>query len=757
MTQPLFYKDFLSAQSKPVTEKTLGRKGVSLAHLVQNKIPVPPFFIIPADWYSKFVARIFKDKQVSSLEDFRKSISSLTLDEETKALIAAEYGKLSGFGKAWVAARSSVVATSHEQTSFSGLLASKLNIRGSQEIEAALKEVYLSLFTDRTYDYLKRNKISYGDVSTAVIIQKMIQAEVSGIMYTYDPITNNPSHVSIEAVFGLGDVLAEGSVNPDIYTVSKESLDIVEKKIVPQEWMKVRKMGDANELEHLQKITISQMWQYSQKLDDMLIRELTKLADVVEKSFGEPQIIEWAMERGSLYILQAKPLSHASENTFQKVQEVSRKVTTASDLDSFSKIADSTPLIITKDTKPEKPAPVLPPETLLFTGIAAGTGVAYGEALLLPNAESISGEALAHLQSTISKRHILFVNEFTATLEPLFALAGGVVSNFGGANSDVGLLTRSANIPAVVGTRIGTTYVQSGTLLKIDGSSGAVYRVDFLPEELPEQPVKRILRKKKKKKTAAKTAVSTPVKEMPPAPAPVPAPPPTKTESTPETTTITKKAKKNFPIKLFLRDTDISNFTFTVSLDDAKQFPDAELLIVPVLDTKKSTILSIKKLKKQLNGTLVLLLPVTGSFDEVLATKRALSALGIRRSKKIHMVVAFSTLYGVMNSKSVSDLSVDGVFFAMQDLATAFKPGATEIDPELWQLVERTVESLKKQKWSYLGITLDKPYFTVPLRKEMKPVVKKGVNVLVFVESLPSVTAEDVEKIGEEVVGVQLG
>ena len=310
MTQPLNYKDLFAGKTDH-TESELGRKGLSLAHLVAHNIPVPPFFVLQPDLFRSIVLDIFKDKSIASLAEFRKRISVDPFEQEDLKQIESEYAKLAGFGKAWVAVRSSIAAPEYPGISFSGLLSSKLNIRGPEDIVNGIREIYMSLFSDRAYDYMRRNKVSYGDVSTAIIVQKMIQAEVSGIMYTYDQITTNSDHVSIEAVFGLGDVLTDGNVNPDIYTVSKSTLEIIEKKIVPQEWMKVRRMGDAEELEHLQKITISKMWQYSQKLDDALIRELTKLADTIEKALGGPQVIEWAMERGVLYVLQAKPIANA--------------------------------------------------------------------------------------------------------------------------------------------------------------------------------------------------------------------------------------------------------------------------------------------------------------------------------------------------------------------------------------------------------------------------------------------------------------
>lgn len=747
MTQPLSYKELLHTPTQ-LSEKELGRKGTSLASLVSHSIPVPPFFILPPELFKSIIVDIFKDKSVASLAEFRKRIAGDSLSADTLAQIETEYAKLSGFGKAWVAVRSSIVAPDHSQTSFSGLLSSKLNVRGTKEIEEGIKEIFMSLFSDRSYDYLKRNSISYGDVSTAIVVQKMIQAEVSGIMYTYDPITTNTSHVSIEAVFGLGDVLADGNINPDIYTVSKDTLDILEKKIVPQEWMKVRKMGDTQSLEHLQKITISKMWQYSQKLDDSLIRELTKLAETVEKALGGPQVIEWAMERGNLYILQAKPIGAAVNTELKQLHETKRKITSAQDLDTFSSLADNVAVNIHTPPAEEKPV-VLPQETLLFTGTPASAGTVYGEVMLLPSAATLSEEALVSLKSTITKKHILVTDEFTASLEPLFFLAGGIITNFGGANSDVAIVAREAQIPAIVGTRIATTYLQTNSLLKIDGAAGAIYRVDFLPEQTNEaesatnSAVKTVGSKKKKKlkkKVAKKETLII--------------------ESTPVTEKVEPKLlpkQEELPVKIYLPDTVQSPYLF-VSNASAIQFPEViHSLVVPIKDAKKETVMAIKKIKKAQTGHVYLLLPDSPSLEDLLQTKRDLAAMGIRRSKKVSVVARVQSMYGVLNTRVFNDLGVDGLIFDVAAIAAAYKPGSSSIDNEIFTLIEKAIEAIKRQKYGLIGLLLPKEYQTIPLRKELHPAMKIGVSALLFPENNSTFIYGDSIALAQSIVAMQLG
>ncbi|PIY18296.1 hypothetical protein COZ14_00530 [Candidatus Dojkabacteria bacterium CG_4_10_14_3_um_filter_Dojkabacteria_WS6_41_9] len=750
MTQPLFYKDLFSGQHS-YTEKELGRKGLSLAQLVAQNIPVPPFFILPPELFRSIIASVFKDTSITSLESFREHVNTLVLSKETMQQIEAEYAKLSGFGKAWVAVRSSIVAPEHPTSSFSGLLASKLNLRGTHEIELAIREIFLSLFADRSYDYLKRNSISYGDVSTAIIVQKMVQAEVSGIMYTYDPITNNGEHVSIEAVFGLGDVLTEGNINPDIYTVSKTTLEIIEKKIVPQEWMKVRKMGEKDTLEHLQKITISQMWQYSQKLDDSLVRELTALADKIEQATGTPQIIEWAMERGSLYVLQAKPMELDNTAAMPKIHDAARKISSLKDIDEFSELSNTTEISFSHEA-PMVDSPKMPQETLLFTGTPASSGVAYGETILLPNASSMTPEMLTSLKETTTKKHILVTDEFTSELEPLFYLAGGVITNFGGANSDVGLVTRETKIPAIVGTRIATSYLQSGALIKMDGSSGAIYRVDFLPEEFPATTEKTVtLHKKKKLKKKINTAVS-PILEPP---AQVPILEALAGKQTIEKTPVQKKSVHDSPIKIFLTGSTVSEAVFLPSKHAAIS-SNATTFMIPVSNAAVSERAFIKKVKKESTATIYLLLSDSPSLDALLSAKRTLAAHSIRRSKRVPYIVNVGSMYGLLNSKNLIDLSIDGLLFDLPKLSRVYRPGTTSIDAELWKLLRETLRSVKKQKLSYIGLSLPKEFFTLPLRKEIRELLKEGITSLVFAEPVTSATEHDMQKIEEEIMGVQL-
>jgi len=736
MTQPVFYKD-LFAGHRNYSENDLGRKGLSLALLVAQNVPVPPFFILRPDIFQGIIATIFQDTSLSTLEGFREKILSIPLTPQLMSQIEVEYQKLSGFGKAWVAVRSSISAPLHKELAFSGLLHSYLNIRSANDIEKAIKDIFVSLFHDRTYDYFKSNKISYGDVSSAIIVQKMVQSEVSGVMYTYDPITMEKEHVSIEAVFGLGDVLADGNVNPDIYTVSKSSLEIIEKKIVPQDWMKVRKVGDNDSLEHIQKISISKMWQYSQKLDDSLIRELTKLADNIEKALGGPQVIEWAMERGNIYVLQSKSIEPTYKVTSNPLTNTQHKITSYEDINNFTDVAAKTEVTVLTEEPPKVEVIAKPPgETLMLNGTPASSGVAYGEAFVLNSVSSLSETEVFQLKEQISKKHILVADEFSGILEPLFTQAGGIITNYGGVNSDAALTSREMRIPAIVGTRTATSYVKMGTLLKIDGSSGAVFRVDFIPEDLiipEEKPMQKDLQKE--------FSQTNELVEKP-------------------------KVKKNLSLvktpdesatKVFLYDSIQSNYVILTTPKDALPKEDISALILPISDPSKQELLQIKRLKRSTAADIYLLISDIPSLDALLKVKRLLASKGIRRTKRVKLLLSINSVYGLLNSKNLVGTSVDGIIYDCVALATSYMPGSTSFDTQLWSLLGDNIDSLRDTKLSFLGMSLPKEYFTIPLKKELTPILRKGVNALLFPQKMDHALAEDVSDIQKEMLGAQLG
>ncbi len=459
----IFYKDVLASGSEFVTsEEVVGRKAESLFKAVKLGLPVPPFFVITTKVFNDIIKALTTKKQIRSLEHLVELLNQIPFPKHVLKSVEREYSKLSLLGKSWVAVRSSISAPEYRSFSFSGILDTYLNVRGIDEIELATKHVYASLFSPTALSYIKSNNISLSKLSLAAIVQKMITSEISGLLYTYNPVTDSNEYVTIEAVFGLGDVIGTGEINPDVYLVDKVTLELVEKRVVPQQWMRTRKVGEFTAEDfHSTKVTLSPVWQYAQKLSDTQIKELTQLAISLEQATGEHYIVEWTYSSGRLYILQLKkaPISLAT----------------------FFKQAPKT-----QETRAGKKKQGTTRGQLILTGIPVGGGVIEGNVVVLTQRMINSGQAL-----DIGKHDILVTDYFDPQIERYALSAGGVIADTGGPNADLALLLRESGIPAVVSTRVATRLLRTGSRVLLDADVGSIYLLEEPREGQDRQNVKK--------------------------------------------------------------------------------------------------------------------------------------------------------------------------------------------------------------------------------------------------------------------------
>jgi phosphoenolpyruvate synthase/pyruvate phosphate dikinase len=716
MEKIVSHKDILE-NNISYSEETLGRKGLSLALLTKYNLPVPPFFIITTNIFKEFVANISKNSNIATLEELRREVVNTPLPQEYISLIADAYRKMSGFGKAWVAVRSSISAPKYPEVTFSGQLDTYLNIRDEAEIEAAVKEVFASVFSDHFFEYTKKNDIAYSDISVGIIVQKMIQSEVSGIMYTFDPITLSKNNVSIEAVFGLGDVLNDGTINPDIYVVSKENYEIIEKKIVPQEWMKVRRIGDISSIEHVQKIKISKIWQYSQKLDENLIRDLAGVASRIETIVDPYQIIEWTMEGGNLWILQIKAISQkidsaTNEHKSARIQEI--------EVPSVSR--PKTPAV------KNKIAPEDLQETLLFLGTPASPGITFGKALIVTSDITKNDELLNTLLDHANKNTILVTDEFTHKLEPFFYKVGAIITNYGGINSDAAITARELHLPAIVGTRIATVFIQNNMLLKIDGSAGTVYRIDKLPTHKKKSVKHKIITRKNTDKVDVESVKEKEVERQ-----------------LPDTT-----------LKMFLsKGTGESPYLIIDEL--AKNESVKNYLGVSVIIDNLSTAVAkrLKKLKLTTPGTLHVIIEDNASIDSIMEKKRILSSQNIRRSKKVKILLEIGTFFSLLNLERLTSLSIDGFVFNLEKLQQNY--GKSDIiDESLLNLLESNLQKVKLLQLEILGVMTNSEKLSIPLPKELTILAKAGCNAIYSPKGQKSLAFSEVQEFSNNFQNVTL-
>ncbi|MEE8470361.1 MAG: PEP/pyruvate-binding domain-containing protein, partial [Dehalococcoidia bacterium] len=298
----------------------VGGKGANLGELTRANIPVPPGFIVTTDSYFDFLEEAGLSEQIEEilrplnpddseqLNQVSAKIKDLITNARMPQRIADEirgaYGKLGGL----VAVRSSATAEDLPEASFAGQQSTFLNIQGEEAVVAAVQGCWASLFESRAIFYRNEQRIEHMKVGIAVPVQKMVQSETAGVMFTVEPLTNERDKITIEAVYGLGEAIVSGEATPDHYLVNKESFAILEKQIAKQEWQLVKRPESGDGIEETNiKISVSDAKREKQKLNEDEIVALAKLGAKIEAHYKFPQDIEWAREDGVLYIVQTRP------------------------------------------------------------------------------------------------------------------------------------------------------------------------------------------------------------------------------------------------------------------------------------------------------------------------------------------------------------------------------------------------------------------------------------------------------------------
>ncbi len=421
----------------------VGGKGANLGEMVHAQIPVPPGFIVTADAYFKFletnkftdeIRRYLKDLDVNDSKKLQEiaglikdRISSVPMPPDMINEIKGAYLKLGG---GLVAVRSSATAEDLPEASFAGQQRTFLNIRGEDEIVAAVQGCWGSLFEPRAIFYREEHGFDHFKVGIAVPVQKMVQSETSGVMFTVEPLSSDTSKILIEAICGLGEAIVSGDVTPDQYLLDKNGIRIIDKKIHKQEWQLVKDAkAQIGELEQNIKISVPPSKQAKQKLADKDIIALAKVGKMIEDLYKFPQDIEWAREGKQLFILQTRPV------TTLKQKERTKTL-----------------------TKIEAKA--------ILTGVAASPGIAVGPVRIVSDASHID---------KVENGDVLVAEMTTPDFVPAMKRATAIVTDRGGRTAHAAIVSRELSIPCVVGTQVATKTLRDGQEITVDGYSGEVY------------------------------------------------------------------------------------------------------------------------------------------------------------------------------------------------------------------------------------------------------------------------------------------
>ncbi len=292
-----------------------GGKGASLGEMMQAGIPVPPGFVVLAPAFDRFLEETdlnveidakFKKinrKDINSVDrasnEIRDLIHDVKFPKDVGNEILKEFSKLK---TKYVAVRSSATAEDSSVASWAGELESYLNTTKADLLEN-VKKCWSSLFTPRAIFYRYEKKLHNQTVSVAVVIQKMIQSEISGITFTVHPVTKDKDQMIIEAGYGLGEAIVGGKITPDAYIVSKTKNLILDKNISHQEMMIIKSGGETKEA------VVPKNLQDKQKLSDKQILKLANICQKIETHYKAPQDIEWAFEKGKFCIIQSRPIT----------------------------------------------------------------------------------------------------------------------------------------------------------------------------------------------------------------------------------------------------------------------------------------------------------------------------------------------------------------------------------------------------------------------------------------------------------------
>ena len=421
---------------------TVGGKAANLGELLHAGVPVPPGFAIAVDAYSQTIAgdaaqaitAALSALDVSDTESLqhtattvRELVEKASLPDELRAAITHAYAELDA-GNALVAVRSSATAEDTADFSFAGMFESFLNVRGEDALIDAVRKCWASTFGARVLFYRVTRGLA-AEMPVGVIVQRMVDSEKSGVMFTADPATHDREHIVIEAAWGLGEVVVGGQVTPDHYILDKSSGELINKQIARKEFMLVRDPASGATTKHL---LTDDARAIQQVLTSNELEVLANLGKTIEEHYHAPQDIEFAVEADRILITQARPITTLG--------------TTAKPTNDGSALA---------------------------RGLGASPGIRTGTVRVLKSPSD------AH---KLNEREILVAPMTSPDWVPIMRRAGAIVTDSGGMTSHAAIVARELGLPCVVGARDATRVLRDGQVVSVDGSAGVITSATAKPE-----------------------------------------------------------------------------------------------------------------------------------------------------------------------------------------------------------------------------------------------------------------------------------
>jgi pyruvate,water dikinase len=297
-----------------------GGKSSTLGELIAAEIPVPPGFALSTDAFRTFVEEaglgetiagamgdVSPESDVAAVNAAANTIAeamrAAPVPEQIRARIGQHYSLLGG-GDVPVAVRSSALGEDSQDATFAGQQETYLWIRGAAQVCEAVRDCWISLYSPPAITYRARLGEAAEEPAMGVTVQRMVDAEVSGVMFTCNPVSGDPSMVAVNASWGLGLAVVGGEVTPDDYLVSKVTRELVRENVSVKEVEYVPGEGGA------QRVEVDAERREQPCLDEESLAALVEVGKRVERYFGSRQDIEWARSRdGELFIVQSRPVT----------------------------------------------------------------------------------------------------------------------------------------------------------------------------------------------------------------------------------------------------------------------------------------------------------------------------------------------------------------------------------------------------------------------------------------------------------------
>ena len=420
-----------------------GGKGANLGELVKAGLPVPPGFVVTAQAYLLFTTESGLSQKIAhameglnvddtaALQAKAREVQGMIIGTEMPATIKSEilkaYDEMASRDSVkapFVAVRSSATMEDSEQASFAGMNATFLNVHGREDLIRKVKECWASLYGARVISY-RAKKEFYDEPVIAVVVQKMVNSDKAGVMFTANPRNNNLNSLVIEGAFGFGEVVVGGLVSPDYYEVEKNGLKVKDARVSHKNFKIIRDEKGRNK-----NVDLSEKEAIEQVLTDKEIQQIAGLGMKIEQHYGSPQDTEWAIEGNKVFMLQSRPITTPISSVkveSEKSEEESKE---------------------------------------LIRGLGASPGRGSGEVRVLVSPDKDNG---------FESGDVLVAAMTTPDWVPLMMKASAIVTDGGGVTCHAAIVSREMGLPCVVGTRNATKVLQDKMLVTVDGTHGTVY------------------------------------------------------------------------------------------------------------------------------------------------------------------------------------------------------------------------------------------------------------------------------------------